>query len=548
MKILESVGIGHRALSLSRNILNYGKLIIKKDRYMIEEVPELNARVEFVKLLNTSYDAEMDTNLSHSSASTQTQTCKEISESGTTTNNVTNWLLRKGEWIGGQRYKKYSRTQWTNKEALWLVSKLNIDAETQDHLSWPRDGHPCGISQVGSLKLPYSGHILKPAKRTSESGPAQVGVIWQMDEETQISHHIREGVALCQYMFASQISSQSDETSVQKRKQVLAPQLTFLIHTSPYANGGETSVPEEIRDWKVSFLKTLGNVIDLDKHPYNKTSPEVEKLAFERLYTTPWEGFPHHGADTSFVKRDQFPHCGGAELGWGKASCTMDIGWLEVDRAPLPLFTGCTRAVRRAILPMRIEKPNYIAFFQRGKSRRIVDVETRDGFAVVQALCEEGLAVEVMEFNRRTNIPFKRQVELMAQSAVMVTSHGTNLYNAIWMAPMSVVIEVSLRVGSCCGDHYRSEYGINVMYDPITNPNPVLCRPHCSPYYLTAPVNYLLASGIRWRYYDPVYTDQPDYMQDQRGARKVYVNSRDLAQYVKAAYVDVRSREVEGLV
>jgi len=127
----------------------------------------------------------------------------------------------------------------------------------------------------------------------------------------------------------------------------------------------------------------------------------------------------------------------------------------------------------------------------------------------------------------------------MAQATVMLTSHGTNMYNAMWMYPGSILIEVTLRPGSCCADN--REDAAKYTFHRTKNPDPPLCFPDCSPYYLSTPINYISSFGIRWRYYDPEYTDQSEGRIDQRGAHKLYVIGEPLAGIVEAAHQDVLS-------
>ena len=79
----------------------------------------------------------------------------------------------------------------------------------------------------------------------------------------------------------------------------------------------------------------------------------------------------------------------------------------------------------------------------------------------------------------------------------------------------------------------------------MTNPEAPVC-PSCARYFQVSPVNYILAFGIRWRYYDPAFLDQTKRRKDRvgrgldtRGALRVYVDSEELADIVSRAHADV---------
>ena len=169
----------------------------------------------------------------------------------------------------------------------------------------------------------------------------------------------------------------------------------------------------------------------------------------------------------------------------GSPTAGPAYNYFELDRAPDPLFMALPAAIRTA-LRLWPPPPNkrHVLVLQRLKSRSIAGVRTHSLGELLQALCSAGIAARVAAFERAT---LQTQVRAMSSAAVLVSPHGAQLTNLIWLPPGATVVEVLLRPrrsAGCTCDRRPCECGFA--------------------YFKGDYANLAHAMGLRWIYLDPV--------------------------------------------
>ena len=402
-------------------------------------------------------------------------------------------LLRGGKHEGSAQWRSWASKRWRSEYAKWHVTRLNQSPKEQQLQSFEHT--LCGIREVNAMVLPDGTEL-----KSDPSAPSNtVAVLFQQDPESNVGHALREGAYFCAYLFAARIAGRRIPKSPGLP---LAPKLTFLVHMpSAYPHGRAGSGQGLGRNdhqwryfyaWKVAYLQALsGRVVQVG--PHNTDYHEIGK--FSRLFIAPWEGKNLH----------QNPLCGSPINGvWGRGNCEIEMKWIEVDKATVPLYRDLSSTVRsffrNSIHPSddvdNLPTPPVVLFFQRQRRRRVVDIMTGEATAVVSALCARGLPVQLTEFSPATGVLMRDQIRLLDRTAVMLTSHGSNQFNAVWMRPGTVQVEVTLRRGWCC-KHTEAKH----LYDKTENPHAPPCIGPCSPFVLNDVVNFLGAFGVLWAYY-----------------------------------------------
>ena len=208
----------------------------------------------------------------------------------------------------------------------------------------------------------------------------------------------------------------------------------------------------------------------------------------------------------------------------------------HLDQRLVPPMIRLSTAVRMNVLHNAIgESPllseqSYLLIVQRSGRRRLLDARTGTISPILHSLCKASIPFKYVS-DLGTLSP-QKQVALAAQARGMLSVHGAQLTNMIWMKTDSFVLEVTLRYGWCCdpfpypasltrGEPYCSQCNVTV----------------CKPYHKADFSALALAHGLRYAYYDPLYTSCITGANPiNRDA--VYVNSSDLAMVVTALWLE----------
>ena len=171
----------------------------------------------------------------------------------------------------------------------------------------------------------------------------------------------------------------------------------------------------------------------------------------------------------------------------GSPTAGPAYNYFELDRAPDPLLMALPAAVRAAL---RLWPPppaeRHVLVLQRLKMRSIAGVRTHGLGELLQALCSAGIAARVAAFESAT---LQEQVREMSSAAVLVSPHGAQLTNLMWLPPGATVVEVLLRPRRSAG----------CTCDRPSRP----CE--CGfAYFKGDYANLAHAMGLRWMYLDPV--------------------------------------------
>eukprot|EP00468_Gymnochlora_sp_CCMP2014_P005552 CAMPEP_0167745390 /NCGR_PEP_ID=MMETSP0110_2-20121227/3124_1 /TAXON_ID=629695 /ORGANISM="Gymnochlora sp., Strain CCMP2014" /LENGTH=471 /DNA_ID=CAMNT_0007630025 /DNA_START=201 /DNA_END=1616 /DNA_ORIENTATION=- len=132
----------------------------------------------------------------------------------------------------------------------------------------------------------------------------------------------------------------------------------------------------------------------------------------------------------------------------------------------------------------------------RSVTRNLVAKNTGTFAGILQALCEAGIETRGAEIN--TKVPLAMQYRLIMQADALISVHGAQLANLVWMPEGSAVIEVTLRYGYCCRPVPEENMG-------FTSPP---CKGPCSPYDYVVYAMQAQQFGIEYYYYDPLYVEQ----------------------------------------
>eukprot|EP00965_Chrysotila_dentata_P242061 6204666-Pleurochrysis_carterae.AAC.1 len=111
------------------------------------------------------------------------------------------------------------------------------------------------------------------------------------------------------------------------------------------------------------------------------------------------------------------------------------------------------------------------------------------------------------------------QVKSMLETLVLISSHGAQLTNLIWLSEHAAVVEVLLRFGWCCDPVPSKQYASR---DPD--------RPGCDcrAYHKADYANLAQTYGIRYFYVDAEYIDPP-YGWNPIFRNRVYIDAEEVA-------------------
>ena len=180
----------------------------------------------------------------------------------------------------------------------------------------------------------------------------------------------------------------------------------------------------------------------------------------------------------------------------------------ELDLAPAAPV-GRMRSAVRAAMHMSAAReaaalsspaspsPPTVLLLQRAKDRRLADVRTGTAAALLRALCARGLRVETAAFDGAT--PLRTQVRRVATASLLLSVHGAQLTNLVWLDPDSAVVEVLLRFGWCREQPWQRLRATGA-------PAAVLAgTARCVGYHKADYANLAHAAGVRYRYFDAAY-------------------------------------------
>uniref|UniRef100_A0A7S0DQ71 Glycosyltransferase 61 catalytic domain-containing protein n=1 Tax=Amorphochlora amoebiformis TaxID=1561963 RepID=A0A7S0DQ71_9EUKA len=450
--------------------------------------------------------------------------------------NGTNKEEKRGIRSGSLEYQQWVEQVGIQK-APWIVQQLPDSQEEQEFPIFSSKT-PCGIHRVDSASKEING------KKLEISGEGEEGtvLVMEIDSEENFDHLLRQGVCMCVHLF-SRIAKESHPES----KLTLLVWWAKPLRTLPKdydeeedRHSGwtkklevESDIEKDkvIRRWKLDLLKSFSdNIVTVEDAFKNSSS-----LSYKQVYLAPWNG--RSAAWLKFALAN-----GPIQMQVGAGSLRLATEVVHINRKPLKMFTGFRDAVfREYSIPLN-KKPNSgIVLMQREvydnpihnsrKRRLIVDSRTGNRDEITQALISTGLPFHELDFHPQGNMNrLSQQVKLLNSASVLITAHGAGLNNAIWMQQGSVALEITLRTGYCCLPIPNECQWVGAK--PCTTP--------CRPYTMVNIADRLLATGIRWRYLDPEYIDQPTG-DSMRATARVHVDSRLLASVALAANKEATS-------
>jgi len=413
--------------------------------------------------------------------------------------------------VGSLSWRMWSDKQGTKNAPFW-AAWLQEKQESQEFPAFPSKT-PCGIHEVSRVKVGHYDQVVVAGKGNGTA------FVLQMDTESNPGHALRSGVALCAYLLSRIVHEQH------------ATPLTFLVY---WPEVGANSVSPFLLDYKLQTLRALGNVVH-----FHKKNPGFKnaQMNFLHVYTAPWNGLKEKALDSSLSQ-------GLIQQALGEGALRLSLSSVIVNRKPLRMYVGFSSAIRDGLrVETRPKDSGAVVILQRGtyyegdnpntkrdiraKQRLMVDSASGTSEGLLHGLCRSQLPIRVLDFHPSAKAPlntFKEQVRIMGNAAVLSSSHGSGLWNAIWMRPDSVVIEVTLRTGHCCHPipkaFWKSE-------EPCTSP--------CRPYTFINIADGIAASGVRWFYYDPLYIDQPTG-DTARDTERVHVDVGEYTKLIVGAY------------
>ena len=186
------------------------------------------------------------------------------------------------------------------------------------------------------------------------------------------------------------------------------------------------------------------------------------------------------------------------------------IAWsrFELDLAPAAPV-GRMRAAVRAAMQMSAAReatalsspastsPPTVLLLQRAKDRRLADARTGTAAALLRALCARGLRVETATFDGAT--PLRTQVRRVAKASLLLSVHGAQLTNLVWLDPDSAVVEVLLRFGWCREQPWQRLRATGTTAGVLAG------TARCVGYHKADYANLAHAAGVRYRYFDAAY-------------------------------------------
>lgn len=170
------------------------------------------------------------------------------------------------------------------------------------------------------------------------------------------------------------------------------------------------------------------------------------------------------------------------------------------------------RSLMLAARPPR--RPRYVLLLIR-HSRRLVDLASGTARELVEAMGSVGLPVRVADTGLLTPA---EQIDLLSGAAVLVSAHGADMTNMLWMQRNTAVLEVLLRFGWCCDPIPPENMG------PFAPP----CQGPCRPYHKGDFANLAGGLGLRYAYFDADYSNAPDSA-SPIDRKALFVNSSALA-------------------
>jgi len=373
---------------------------------------------------------------------------------------------------------------------------------------------PCGIHQVHTAQVGDTGFSV------SSGGGLGMGTAFavQLDQEDNLGHALRAGVMVCSYL-------------LKKRLEALkAPlPLTFFVWWR--------DVPPGSAQFKIDLLETFGKVFHIKKGDATESQgPVALSKKYEQVYSAPWNNRDSVWHDYSLSQ-------GPIQMAMGESSLRLSMASIFVNRKPLEMYTGFSATVRKGLgIAGRSETSGGVIIFrrdlynnpgdfsheahERSKQRLLVDARTGRRDTLMHTLCRTGLNILETDFHNRAKInTLREQANIMANAAVAVGSHGSGLWNSVWMKPGSVTIEVTLRPGHCCFPIPKKYWG--ETDDVCTSP--------CRPYTMVNIADGVMAAGVRWFYLDPEFIDQPNGDSNRQTAR-VHVDAEKLAKVILGAH------------
>mmetsp|Transcript_4502 Transcript_4502/g.8190 ORF Transcript_4502/g.8190 Transcript_4502/m.8190 type:complete len:569 (+) Transcript_4502:258-1964(+) len=368
---------------------------------------------------------------------------------------------------------------------------------------------PCGIHQVQTAQVGDTGFAV------SKGGALGTGTAFavQMDQEDNLDHAMRAGVMMCSYL-------------LKRRLELLkAPlPLTFFVWWRDEPPGSA--------QFKIDLLQTFGKVFHITS---GAQSQKISKK-YEQVFSAPWNNRDSVWHDYSLSQ-------GPIQMAMGESSLRLSMASIFVNRKPLEMYTGFSATVRKGLgIAGRSETSGGVIIFrrdlynnpgdfsheahERSKQRLLVDARTGRRDTLMHTLCRTGLHILEADFHNKAKInTLREQVNIMANAAVAVGSHGSGLWNSVWMKPGSVTIEVTLRPGHCC-------FPIPQKYWGETDD---VCTSPCRPYTMVNIADGVMAAGVRWFYFDPEYIDQPSG-DSNRATTRVHVDAEKLAKVILGAH------------
>uniref|UniRef100_A0A7S4DXZ9 Glycosyltransferase 61 catalytic domain-containing protein n=1 Tax=Lotharella globosa TaxID=91324 RepID=A0A7S4DXZ9_9EUKA len=414
--------------------------------------------------------------------------------------------------VGSTEWREWSKTHGTQNApfyAKWIP-------ERQEEQEFPifHSGTPCGIHEVSSTSV---GEYEQVVEAGSGAGTA---IVMQLENEANLGHTLRAGVAVCTHLLARRLREEDPLES-----------LTLVVF---WPKKEEENLGSVLKDFKLQMLGAIGKVHYV--HPGNPGS-KTRPMKFARVFKAPWNGMPENSHDYSLAQ-------GPIQLFFGEASLRLSMSSVIVNRKPLRMYMGFSAAIRKGLgVRTRPADSGAVVVMQRAiyyegdnmdhkrhqqaKQRLLVDSASGTSEGLLQGLCRLGLPIRVLDFHPDAEAPLntlKEQVRIIASTAVLAGSHGSGLWNALWMRPGSVAIEVTLRTGHCC-------HPIPKQYWNSSKP----CTSPCHPYTMINIADGIMASGVRWFYYDPLYIDQPTG-DSVRDTRRVHVDKDEFTRVIAGAY------------
>jgi len=411
--------------------------------------------------------------------------------------------------VGSPEWRDWSATQGT-QNAPFYAKRL---PENQEFPIFHSDT-PCGIHEVSSTKV---GEYDQVVEAGSGVGTA---IVLQLENEANLGHTLRAGVAVCTYLLARNL-----------RKKDPLQSITLVVF---WSKAEEEHLTPVLKDFKLQMLGAIGKIHYV--HPGNPGSKH-RPMTFARVFRAPWNDMPENSHDYSLSQ-------GPIQLFFGEASLRLSMSSVIVNRKPLHMYMGFSAAIRRGLgVPTRPVESGAVVIMQRAiyyeggnldhkrhqeaKQRLLVDSTSGTSEGLLMGLCSLGLPVRMLDFHPEAKAPLntlKEQVRIIASTAVLAGSHGSGLWNALWMRPGSVAIEVTLRTGHCC-------HPIPERYWNSSKP----CTSPCHPYTLINIADGIMAAGVHWFYYDPLYIDQPTG-DSNRDTKRVHVDIKDFTRVIAGAH------------